>query len=320
MEKKKLLLVTISVGIFFVIVIGASILVFSPRNPASAVTTAAIPNRPIPAGVPGVPAPAVPGIAGYPVPEVSAPDSSIAGNSPAAGTNQPPIQVLPATADPADMVRNSGDFQTLQVPPASASAIQENKFYINNDSAQPLLIERKEGESNTRLVINVPRSTTAAVPNAPSASGARSETKTRTNSSVSNGKTAGSGANTAGRTTAPARTAARTQTAQTPKAAAPAARPAPKPQPSKSYNAYWVQTGSFPSRTQADKAKEILAAKGLTAVIENGDVKGETWYRVRIGPYTSQNEADYWLSLIKSINGKPYIDLASSIVWKSNIR
>jgi DedD protein len=225
------------------------------------------------------------------------------------------------------MVRNSGDFQTLQVPPASASAIQENRFYINNDSAQPLLIERKEGERNTRLVINVPRSTTAAVPNASSPSSAsrtRSETKTQTNNSVSTGKTAGSGTNTVAQTTAPARTTAQTaQTAQTrttPKAAAPAARPAPKPQQSKSYNAYWVQTGSFPSRTQADKAKEILAAKGLTAIIENGDVRGETWYRVRIGPYTSQNEADYWLSLIKSINGKPYIDLASSIVWKSNVR
>jgi DedD protein len=318
MEKKKLLLVTISVGIFFVIVIGASILVFSPRNPASAVTAAVIPvgAAPNPVGAPGALNPAAPnpGIAGYPVPAVSVPDS------PAAGTSQPSVQVLPSTADPSDMVRNSSDFQTLQVPPSSASAVQENRFYINNDSAQPLLIERKEGERNTRVVINVPRSTTAAVPNAPSpASPARSETKPQTGSNASSGKTTGSGANAApARTTASTRTAAPART--TVQTAAPAARSTPQAQQSKSYNAYWVQTGSFPSRTQADKAKEILAAKGLTAIIENGDVKGKTWYRVRIGPYTSQNEADYWLSLIKSINGKPYIDLASSIVWKSNVR
>jgi DedD protein len=212
------------------------------------------------------------------------------------------------------MVRNSGDFQSLQSPPVSASALQENRFYINNDSTQPLLIERQEG-GNTRVVINVPRPEAAAVPGAPpvsqpsSAPAARPATGTQTNrNTTASGKSAGSGSNTAQRTAAaPARTTA------------PAARPAPQARQSgNAYSAFWVQTGSFPTRTQADKAKEILAAKGLTAVIENGNVRGETWYRVRVGPYTSQNEADYWLSLIKSINGKPHIDLASSIVWKSN--
>jgi DedD protein len=207
------------------------------------------------------------------------------------------------------MVRNSGVYQTLQVPPASASAVQENRFYINNDSAQPVLIERKEGDNSTRVVINVPRPSTAAVPDAapasrpsapaPAVRPPESGTRTgRSNAAASNGKTPAKPA------AAPARTAA---------------PPAPRQQ-GKSYDAYWVQTGSFPTRAQADKAKEILDAKGLTAIIENKDIQGETWYRVRIGPYTSQNEADYWLSLIKSINGKPYIDLASSIVWKNTAK
>jgi DedD protein len=304
MEKKKLLLVTISVGVFLVIVIGASIMVFSPRNPVPAVTAAVIPERPVPPGVSGTLNPAVvpdgavtPGIAGSPVP---APDS------PAYETGQSPIQVQPATADPADMVRNSDNYQSLQVPSNSSSAIQENRFYINNDSTQPVLIERQEGGGNTRVVINVPRPQTAAVPNespAPRSSpapAARPETGNRTG-----GNTAASGKTAAKPAAAPARTTA-----------APSARTAPQQQ-SKVYDAYWVQTASFSTRTQADKAREILASKGLTAIIENGDVKGETWYRVRVGPYTSQNEADYWLSLIRSINGKPYIDLASSIVWKS---
>jgi DedD protein len=312
MEKKKLLLVTISVGVFLVIVIGASIMVFSPRNPASAVTAVAIPEQPIPPGVPGTLTPAVvpdgaavPGITGSPIP---AP-----GGVPAE-TGQSPIQVYPATADPADMVRNSGNYQTLQVPPVSSSSVQENRFYINNDSTQPILIERKEGEANTSVVINVPRPQTAAVPDtAPPASRPSPAPVARRTET----------GNQAGRTTAAsgARVAAKPAAAPPPaRTAAPAARPAAPQQKSKVYNAYWVQTGSFPSRTQADKAREILAARGLTAVIENGDVKGETWYRVRVGPYTSQNEADYWLSLIKSINGKPYIDLASSIVWQSFAR
>jgi DedD protein len=212
------------------------------------------------------------------------------------------------------MVRNSSNYQTLQVPPASSSAVQENRFYINNDSTQPILIERKEGDANTRLVINVPRPSTAAVPDAsPAPRPSPAPAAGRETGNKTDRKTAASNTKAAVKTPAapPARTVS------PPAARRPAAA---SQQQSRSYNAYWVQAGSFPTKTQADKAREILASKGLTAIIENGDVKGEIWYRVRVGPYTSQNEADYWLSLIKSINGKPYIDLASSIVWQSSVK
>ena len=175
MEKKKLLLVTMSVGVFLVIVIGASILVFSPRNPTPAVTAVTTPQRTVPAGVSGTLNPAVvpdgasgiavtprievaPGIAGSPVPAPE--DASLE-------TGRYPDQTRPATADPAEMVRNSGNYQALQILPgsASASAVQENRFYINSDGGQPVLIERQEEEKDTRGVINVPRPQTAAVPN-----------------------------------------------------------------------------------------------------------------------------------------------------------
>jgi DedD protein len=32
-------------------------------------------------------------------------------------------------------------------------------------------------------------------------------------------------------------------------------------------------------------------------------VDGRIWYRVRVGPYTSENEASYWLALVKAIDG-----------------
>jgi DedD protein len=318
MEKKKLLLVTISVGAFLVMVIGASIMVFSPRNPAPAVMAAAIPERPVPPGVSGTVNPAVvpgdaviPGIAGYPV--VPVPDS------PVYEAGQSPVQVQPATADPADMVRNSDNYQTLQVPPSSSSAIQENRFYINSDSTQPILIERKEGEG-TRVVINVPQSQAAAVPKEPPAPqpapASRPTPAPASRSAPAPASRPGTGNRTGGNTAVSTNKPA-VKPAATPARTAPAARPAAAPPPSRGYDAYWVQTASFPTRTQADTTREILASKGLTAIIETGDVKGETWYRVRLGPYTSQNEADYWLSLIQSINGKPYVDLASSIVWKS---
>ncbi|MDR3131342.1 MAG: SPOR domain-containing protein [Treponema sp.] len=283
MEKKKLLLVTISVGVFLVVVIGASILVFSPRNPAPAV--AAYPaQRPIPAGVPGtLDSAASPEIAG----------SLVSGTAGSSGLT------VPATADPANMVRNSSDYEALQISPAQSSMIQENRFYINSDGAEPLLIERHEGDA--KVIINVARPSSAAVPDAPSPpkistpQTVRQKTAAKTSGTAAVGKTAV-------------------------KIPAAVVKPAVRQQQSKTFNAYWVQTGSFPTKNQADKARDILAAKGLNTVIENGDVKGEIWYRVRIGPYTSQSEADYWLSLVKSIDGKPYIDLTSSIVWQSYAR
>jgi DedD protein len=66
---------------------------------------------------------------------------------------------------------------------------------------------------------------------------------------------------------------------------------------------YWIQTGAFSALVRAEDAKEILASKGLSSIIDDGEVNGRTWYRVRVGPYTSENEADYWLTLVRAING-----------------
>ena len=66
---------------------------------------------------------------------------------------------------------------------------------------------------------------------------------------------------------------------------------------------YWVQTGAFSTIISAEAVKETLASKGITSIIENANVNGRILFRVRVGPYTSQNEANYWLALIKSMDG-----------------
>jgi len=92
------------------------------------------------------------------------------------------------------------------------------------------------------------------------------------------------------------------------KPAAPAAPAAAK----KAYRDYWVQVGSFSSRERADGVKGTLDDKGLAAIITNQEIEGSTRYRVRVGPYTSQNEADYWLAMVKSIDG-----FQESQIWQS---
>ena len=96
------------------------------------------------------------------------------------------------------------------------------------------------------------------------------------------------------------------------KPAVAAAASVPAPQPKKAQRDYWVQAGSFSTRERADGVKSTLGTKGLSAIVTNQDINGNTYYRVRVGPYSSQNEADYWLAMIKSIDG-----FQESQIWES---
>jgi DedD protein len=265
MEKKKLLLVAVSVGVFLVIVVSAAILIFTPKvtGTGTALSTA----RPIPVGAPGALAPLEQATV-QPQPQ----------NSPTE-----PERLQPASVDAADMVRNSDGIQGMQ-PPPQATAIQENHFYINGENpSDGFAVEKNDGNAATRVVINVPKPSTAAVPDTPVESTGKSVPR----QAAPNRPPANAGSSA--RTNAPAKTAA-------PKPAAPS--PAPS-----TYNSYWVQTGAFTAKVRAEGVKETLSSKGITSIIENREVDGKTWYRVRVGPYTSENEANYWLALVKSIDG-----------------
>jgi DedD protein len=99
------------------------------------------------------------------------------------------------------------------------------------------------------------------------------------------------------------------QTAKAPAKPVSASKPAAvkvvakKPEADTKYSNYWVQTGAFSTKIRAEGAKESLESKGITSIIDNRDIDGKTWYRVRVGPYTSETEANYWLALVKSIDG-----------------
>ena len=91
----------------------------------------------------------------------------------------------------------------------------------------------------------------------------------------------------------------------------PEAKPAAVAKPStpakstltKTINDFWVQTGAFSAQVRAEDARELLATKGITSIIENREINGKVWYRVRLGPYTSEREANHWLEIVKLIDG-----------------
>jgi len=241
MEKRKLLLVAISAGIFLVIAIGAAI-VFTPQQVVA--PPMAAPVYPAPGGV-------------------------AINVTPPTVIDQPPVVVQPAPVDPVAMVRRPVDNLGIQPAPQVVPRPRED-FVVTADPAAP-------------TVITVPRPTTVAVPAPP-----------------------------------PARPI--TPAPQPEPVAAPVRPAAPPPavvQP-RVHNDFWVQVGSFSTMANAERAQEDLASWGITSIIETRIVDGRNWFRVRIGPYPSQDEADHWLALIRSIDGfDSDLDRYRPAVWQT---
>ena len=65
---------------------------------------------------------------------------------------------------------------------------------------------------------------------------------------------------------------------------------------------YWIQAGSYLSRSRAEEANVALGKTGVTGRITSANISGETYYRVRIGPYEAKAEADKFLDWLKDID------------------
>jgi len=281
MDNKKLLLVSVSVGLFLIIIIGASMLAFAPkkysaldairaeeRNDGAPVSPDGRDFDPRDAGVSPVPPP---------VPYGAPSGAAETGNQDMRGADgYPPLTIT--TLPQSDIHGNS-----------------ENFIYVyGGDGEVPARVERLS-DGSTKTYINVgPKS----------------------------GAPAKSGGNDVAEVTFTPENRPEKYPPATMAAAKKESRPVVRPEaakrersPVKSVNRgsnYWVQTGSFKSKNRADNAKDFLAGKGITSIVFDSKVNGQTVYRVRVGPYTSKSEADYWLSLIKEIDG-----MENSQVWKS---
>lgn len=66
---------------------------------------------------------------------------------------------------------------------------------------------------------------------------------------------------------------------------------------------FWIQAGSFSSKSRAEDLQRNLAVKGLSSIITLSEVDGKSWYRVRIGPYDAKKDADAWTQKVRAIPG-----------------
>lgn len=68
-------------------------------------------------------------------------------------------------------------------------------------------------------------------------------------------------------------------------------------------DAFWVQAASYSTKKNADEARDTLEANKIPCdVFTYKDTKGKLFYRVRVGPYTTKSEAEYWKERIVAID------------------
>jgi len=123
-------------------------------------------------------------------------------------------------------------------------------------------------------------------------------------------------------TTAPkteANTSPKTTSAASSKPAATASsyssvKPVPVLQPDQ----FWVQVASFTGKKNAEDARTALAEQKITGeVFTYQDSKGTIYYRLRVGPYKTKSEAEYWHKIIKEID---QFDGTDSYVVNSTVK
>ncbi len=66
---------------------------------------------------------------------------------------------------------------------------------------------------------------------------------------------------------------------------------------------YWVQVAAYSNKKGAEGARSILDENKIPSdIFTYRDNKDKLYYRVRVGPYTTKSEAEYWRTKIIKIN------------------
>jgi DedD protein len=173
-----------------------------------------------------------------------------------------------------------------------AQPTQYEDISSQNTPTQPAVIspevDKKDGDS---LTISIPSPTTAAVPDIAQISETQRSNERPAATVVKPVEPAPAAKQTTQTNTSKTTTTAKSSTVTKTNT------------PIKAINDFWVQTGAFSAQVRAEDARELLAAKGITSIVENREINGKIWYRVRLGPYTSEREANHWLEIVKLING-----------------
>ncbi len=276
MEQKRILWIIAAVGVFLLVVLGAALILYSPASQENRTLARASEGNTAADGWVSLSPDSEPDASGSGAPVVAADSNSgvFESGGEMGADNGAASLSLPADSDKTD-VSGAGGADGL--------------------SAQ-LAIRSNEPEATSIDLTAYDDGRAAIAPN-------ESEKKTVAR------------AQEAAQKAAPAKTQTAVQPAKKTAASAPPrteTKPAPaatvKATPKKAVAAapakmqYWVQVTSLSSKKSADAAREILEENKIAAdVFTYENNKKQLFYRVRVGPYTTKSEAEYWRNKIAKI-------------------
>lgn len=301
MEQKRTLWIIAAVGVFLLVVLGAALILYSP-SARSKQTIANYKNEPRhEQGDNGW-------ISLAPAEEKHEPGYYPNRNDFSTDKNQNGIQKSvqeTVTEGKADTNGNASD-ETAKNENASVTRIGELTVYVDNVTLNKnqnvengtgsgtfrnenderattidLTSTRTESNSsirkeNTGIISSANRNTQTATQTAKTERGTQAKNEAQSSSQVKQKVSGAANANAAADSAAAKKNSATTQ--------------------------YWVQVTSLTSRKNADEAREILGENKIPAdVFTYTDSKNRLFYRVRVGPYTTKSEAEYWQTRIAKI-------------------
>ena len=268
MEQKKTLWIIAAVGVFLLVVLGVpAILHYPSRNPVPAYASISpVEKKNTQSGWT------------KPSADITAP-STLPQDTGAAKVNE-----LVVLADNATVYS-----QNTQTAPNGATTIDLNA--LKNELVTDTQLQPAPQPQNINITVNIPETKEPEVKEVKSAP--KTEVQYVTKATSNNVKAA---QNTETKASKPVTKTVAAANANTQKAA-----PAPKAEPKKTQ--YWVQVAAYSNKKGAEGARSILDENKIPSdIFTYRDNKDKLYYRVRVGPYTTKSEAEYWRTRIIKIS------------------
>lgn len=276
MDQKKILWIVAAAGVFLLVVFGAAAILYSPAaEPARTIVTSA-PNSSGQSS--GWVAPATQ--SQPPAPPSYQQNAIAQGNVTSTGETLPTEsvsieQTSPTAVQPTGMVAQVGDMTVISQN-TTVYGLPQHQY---TQADQPTTIDLGATQK--------PTSQTSANVTATNKAGASAIASAQNNSATTKPKTTTASTPKAATTPAPKPTAASVRASETKTAT----------------TQYWVQAAAFTSKKSADNAVVVLDDNKIPAnIFTYQDPKGTLYYRIRVGPYVTKSEAEYWQTRITKID------------------
>lgn len=269
MEQKRTLWIVAAVGVFLLVVLGAALILYTPQSKQATIANSRVTNN------------------------------STASNGWISLAPSAPLQTSTNPDEKVDEESNVLSDKEIPNPAKTELRTEEVNIYAENANVysektelnklgENATVKAETSEKPTTIVLTEPEKTAESKTSKPEVS------KPRSNVAVKN--------SVSEKQKAPAKPEHKNtaKTAKTEQNKSVSAKPSVK---EPEIVQYWVQVTALTSRKSADEARNKLGENQITAdVFTYTDNKKQLFYRVRVGPYTTKSEAEYWRTKISKID------------------